>query len=433
MPEVSADVDTASWRRFLLLWGSQTASMTAGGLTYFALGIWVFQQTGSATAFALMTIATTLPGVLALPLAGSLSDRFGGRLSLIASDVGSATVGLAIAAFFYFDVVSTWSLCALLGIGSVLASLHWPAYTSVTSELAQGPQLPRAASMMQFGYVGHHVLAPVVAPSILAIAGVSGILAIDVVSFAIASVAILLLLRPRRRVSKKPRSVREEFGEAWAAVRERELLPLAAYVAATYLFGGTVVALSTPLVITIAGPQTAGIVLGVMGVGMIVGTTSSSVFVKSSGGTRRLLGFDRAMAIAMLMAGVAASPTLIAVAGFLFLFGLGGHMGEEQALWQVRIPLALQGRAFALKRMLTFGALPLSYALAGPLADYVLEPLMADQGALAHSAGSLIGTGPGRGMALLLMLAGVGKLLVIFLAARSTRLRALNAAPSERE
>ncbi len=45
--------------------------------------------------------------------------------------------------------------------------------------------------------------------------------------------------------------------------------------------------------------------------------------------------------------------------------------------------------------------------MAGPLADRVMEPAMASGGSLAPVFGWLVGTGPGSGMALIFVLAGL--------------------------
>ena len=49
---------------FLVVWLGQLVSLTGSQLTGFALGVWVYQQTGSATQFALISVATVLPFVL---------------------------------------------------------------------------------------------------------------------------------------------------------------------------------------------------------------------------------------------------------------------------------------------------------------------------------------------------------------------------------
>ncbi|MFI5495151.1 hypothetical protein [Actinoplanes sp. NPDC051859] len=51
--------------------------------------------------------------------------------------------------------------------------------------------------------------------------------------------------------------------------------------------------------------------------------------------------------------------------------------------------------------------MPLGYAVIGPAADRWCAPLLAPDGALADSLGPLVGTGPGRGLALIILLSGL--------------------------
>jgi DHA3 family macrolide efflux protein-like MFS transporter len=61
--------------------------------------------------------------------------------------------------------------------------------------------------------------------------------------------------------------------------------------------------------------------------------------------------------------------------------------------------------------------------LCGPLAEEVFEPLMAPGGALAGTVGQAIGTGTGRGIALLFMVLGGLTLINAALAWLSPRVR----------
>lgn len=51
--------------------------------------------------------------------------------------------------------------------------------------------------------------------------------------------------------------------------------------------------------------------------------------------------------------------------------------------------------------MISWSTLPLAYLVAGPLADYIFEPLLTPDGLLADSVGRIIGVGAGRGIGLL--------------------------------
>jgi MFS transporter, DHA3 family, macrolide efflux protein len=81
--------------------------------------------------------------------------------------------------------------------------------------------------------------------------------------------------------------------------------------------------------------------------------------------------------------------------------------GSSQALWQSKVAPDVQGRVFAARRMMGQFTKPLAMLMAGPLADYFFEPAMQKGRLLAPFFGSLVGTGPGAGMALMFVIFGV--------------------------
>ena len=417
--------ETQGWGRFAAIWAPQTLALTGRGLTTFALGVWVYQRTQSATLFALLQVIAILPSIVAAPLIGWAVDRLGARKALLIADGAAVLVVIALEAAFLNGAPSTAVLYVILMIGGALTCLAWPAYTALVTLLAPPQHLARAAALMQLGFAGQQVVAPAVAGLLLGGVGIGGILAVDLSLSLVALISLLLL--PVQTPAIRDAQWWQDIREAWQMIGERGLFRLAAYIFMTYLPGGFVVALSTPLVLSIAGPEALGLVLTVMGAGMLAGALVASGLAKAEGGIRRLRRYDIVLVIAMLSAGLATTPTRVAVLGFIFLFGLAGIMAEEQAVWQVRVPAAAQGRVFALRRAITWASLPVSYAIAGPLADSVFTPALSAGGALFASIGPMFGTGPGRGIALLLMCAGVAKAAVVLAGAADLKLKRLDA------
>ena len=69
---------------------------------------------------------------------------------------------------------------------------------------------------------------------------------------------------------------------------------------------------------------------------------------------------------------------------------------------------------------------PLAYLTVGPLVDYVFEPLMRAEGPLAGTiVGQVLGTGPGRGIGLMYIVAGVAVITISGLAYMYPRIRHL--------
>src|SRR5512142_2579964 len=88
-------------RSFFTIWFGQSISLIGSGLTGFALGIWVYQRTGSVTEFALISLFTTLPAIVFSPMAGALVDRWDRRRAMILSDSGAGACTLTIALLLF--------------------------------------------------------------------------------------------------------------------------------------------------------------------------------------------------------------------------------------------------------------------------------------------------------------------------------------------
>lgn len=112
------------------------------------------------------------------------------------------------------------------------------------------------------------------------------------------------------------------------------------------------------------------------------------------------------------------SVPLVGAAAFLFSVCTISIFVIIQTIWQTQIPRAIQGRAFAMRRLIGWSTLPVAYLAAGPLADKVFTPLLMPKGLLAPSVGLLIGTGQGRGIALLFVVMGAVMITAICLARR---------------
>jgi hypothetical protein len=80
---------------------------------------------------------------------------------------------------------------------------------------------------------------------------------------------------------------------------------------------------------------------------------------------------------------------------------------SNQAIWQSKVAPDLQGRVFAIRRLIAWFVTPIATLLAGPLADYVLEPAMRQSRASIEALGWLVGSGPGAGMALMFVFCGI--------------------------
>jgi MFS transporter, DHA3 family, multidrug efflux protein len=98
----------------------------------------------------------------------------------------------------------------------------------------------------------------------------------------------------------------------------------------------------------------------------------------------------------------------------------------EQTIVQKVVPLERQGRVFGFAQSVEQAASPVTAFIIGPIAQYIFIPFMTT-GKGVDLIGGWFGTGTGRGLALVFMIAGVLGLAMTLLARRSRSYRLLSA------
>ena len=398
-------------RTFATVWTGQLVSMIGTALTDFGVGVWVYQKTGSATAFALILLFTVLPGIVISPIAGALVDRWDRRRVMVLADTGAAVSTLIIAVLLVADRLEVWHICVAVAIAGTLRAFQWPAWSATTSLLVPEEHLGRASGMMNFARSASQVVGPLLAGVLVGTIGLEGVILIDFATFGIA-VLTLLAVRfpptPRTAEGAAARgSLLREAAYGWQYIwRNVALRWHLGYFAVFNLGLAFTWVLFPPLVLSFSTPAALGTVGASVGLGAVIG----SVVMTAWGGPKRRVGGILATGVllgaCLIVMGLRPWVPLIAVAVFGITFGIPVINGCFMRLWQPRIAPDVQGRAFAAIQVIVWSIEPVVYLAAGPLADRVFRPLLVEGGPLAPSLGPVFGVGPGRGIGLMLALVG---------------------------
>jgi len=411
-------------KTFFVVWSGQLVSIVGSSLTGFALSIWVYQQSGSVTLLALVMLAATVPGIIIAPFAGALVDRWDRRLTMMGGDgVAGLATGLVAVLLFMGDLHLAW-VFVLVIVGSIGNSFQEPAWTASIPMLVPKQHLGRANGLAQTGQAVGNLVAPAIAGALLTLFGLKAVLLIDFTTFlfAVTTVALVRIPSPKRTPSET--SVRSEALDGWRYVRDRRgLLGLLFLMAALNFEFGFANILFIPLFLSFTNELVFGSVMSIAGAGMLIGT----VVMGTWGGPRqRVRGLALLLSVAGLalcVVGLRAAVVPAAAGMFALMLLIPIVNGTSTTLWQMKVDLDMQGRVFALRRMMAMIATPVSYLLAGPLADNVFEPLMS--GPLADSVGRVIGVGDGRGIGLLFIVMGLLLVLTMVFAYAMPRIRNL--------
>ena len=417
-------------RAFVPIWLGQVVSGFGSNVGGFALGVWVFNRTGSATQLGLIAFFGALPGLLLSPLTGALIDRWDRRRTLIVSDLAAALGTVTIAALLYFDSLEVWHIYILIAFMTTAGTFQRPALVTSIPLLVPRAQLARATGMGQAGAAVSDIAAPMLAGFLLLSIGLEGIMLFDFATFVIGVLPLLWISIPRPAVSAEGAAVRgsllKEARLGWTYIARRPgLVGILLVIAITNMSLGMVLVLLAPLVLSFASSAVLGTINSVASVGLLVGAVGISTFGIPSRKVATILGLLVFRGLMFVVAGLQASPLLITVAAFLFLCSNPLITTANQVLWQTKVPPDLHGRVLAVRNLVGSAMLPLAYLVGGPLADRVFEPLLAPGGALAGSVGQVIGVGPGRGVAFLLIVLGAFAILAALAAALFPALRNL--------
>jgi MFS transporter, DHA3 family, macrolide efflux protein len=429
--------EPSGFRAFAILWSGQFASLAGSGLSNFALGVYAYLHTGSVTTLGLVYALAYLPFVLASPFTGPLVDRWGPRRALVVSNVGASVVMLALAASLAAGSFAVWHLYIVVACIAALGALEMPAFESAIPALVGRRQLGRANGMRMLAEGTSRLVAPVAAGFLLLAIHLSGVILMDCVSYAVALLSLAAVRIPRYLESADaaapraatPSNLLHDFGQAWHYITARRaLVALLVFTALVNFCGGFVQLLITPLVLALGSPATLGTVLSAAGTGMVVASLAMSVW----GGPRRrrvdaILWFSLLMGVAMIAGALRPDTALIAAAGFMVLGSSAIVITCNQLIWQTKIEPRLLGRTMALLGIAFSAPQLLAYALAGVAADRIFVPLAGRDEVRSPVLRVLVGNGPGRGFALLIMLMGVLIAACVLGGALYPRLRRLDA------
>ncbi|XXX81464.1 MFS transporter [Sorangium sp. So ce134] len=412
------DAASQRMRGFYLTWFGLMISQLGSGLTSFALSVWAYQETGSATTLTFILFFSTIPAVATLPVAGALVDRWDRRRALMLSEAGASLTPLVLAALLAAGRLETWHIYLVVTASACLRAFQFPAFSAATTLLVPKEQLGRASGMAQLGLGLAQLLSPVLGGALLTQIGLRGVFLVDAVSFAVPLALLSFVRIPRPAASASGRAGRgalaSEIAYGFRYILARPgLIALLLLIGIGNYLGCAVVALAPPLVLSFADARVLGIVMSVAGVGMLASAVVMSVW---RGPQRRINAVFVGLlltAVPTAVAGLAPSALLIGAAACVGTAGGPLLSATSQAIWQRKVPPDLQGRVFATRAMIATSFGPLAYATSGPLADYVFNPLLVEGGPLAASVGQLLGVGPARGIGLLFVVLGaVGALCV---------------------
>lgn len=418
--------DNKKFQTFFIIWLGQLVSRLGTAVTRFALLIWAYQQSDSATAVALLGFFAFVPMIIVSPFAGVWVDRLDRRKIMLLADAGAGAATLVLLILFTSGQLQLWHLYLLEALAGLFESFQGPAYTALISQLLPKEQYTRASGLRSIADDGGHLIAPFLAGFLMVQTGISSVLLVDLLTLVLAVGSLLLVknhLPPKRQTAPKKsgrlaalptlqtsfRHFRQEMKDGFLYIRQRPGLLglLLIYSSLNFIDSLTWLSLLPVMILARSGGSELALaqVQGTFGAAGIAGGILMTVW---GGPKRKIHGALLAPAMSFIFGGV-----IIAVGRSTAVWMLGAALamifvpilvGSKQAIWQSKVAPGIQGRVFALQNTMGQAMIPLGMLLGGLLADSWFEPAMMPGGPLVPLFAPIVGSGPGAGMAVLFLI-----------------------------
>lgn len=428
---INSQDEKRSFPYFIVIWFGDFISTVGSGLTAFVLGIYAFQITKQATASSMVVLFTFLPAFLLRPIGGVIADRIDRGFLMIFGNLGSA---LGIGLIILLMTIAPHNLLMIypgIAVSSVFFALQNPAFKALVSDFVPKELYAKAGGLMQLSNSAQFLVAPIIAGYLMGTMAVRYILYIDVATFLVAVVAILIVkckfklnIRP---IKKSHSSFFKEIVEGFTAITDnRGVLLLLILLSLILFYVGLFQSLLTPMALSFTNAKALGVSQSTCAVGMLVSSFIVGVF-----GIRR--NYSKILSISLCIMGfsfsfigIVANIWAIIIPGFIFFAVLPYINSSIDVLIRKNISNEKQGRVWSLISVITYFGSIIAYSIAGFLADKIFNPLFLSGGAFANNLGHIFGIGPGRGIAFIFFMSGIFVMLLATIIFRSKSIYALD-------
>lgn len=397
------------YSKFLLIWVGQFISIIGTGLTIFSLGVYVYQQTNTASSYVFILICALLPPMLLKPYGGVLADRHDRRLMMVFGDLG-ATLGLLFIFFMMMNGnIEIWHIYLGIAISSIFSAFQEPAYKALVTDLLPETQYAKASGLMQLASSAQYLISPFLAGLLLSVIDIKFIFLIDISTLLISSSIVIwvrnilggiTIKHPEQNIMADLREGIQEFSKS------RGVVHLVITTMLVLFFVGLLQSLIIPMLLNLTTVKIVGISQSICASGIILG----SLFIGLFGSKHKHVII---LSVSLFLSGIffaglgfSTNIVLITLAGFLFFATLPFINTSIEVLIRKNIENRKQGRVWSIISMVTYLGSVIAFLVAGFLADHVFNPLLEVDGLLAGTAGSIIGVGEGRGIALMFVISG---------------------------
>ena len=360
-------------RQFRLIWLIGAATNTLRWLEILAVGVVVFDITGSPFQVAFMVILRFLPMALIGAFTGVFAERFNRRLFQIRSLGFMMTASIVLTLLVLGGYLNLW----IIGVSVVLNGLFWttdnPIRRTLLGEVVQPAQIGIAMSLDTVTNSTTRFLGPLVGGIFLEFAGLEGVFLVGAILYASAlGLALLVHTVPGKQVQGRG-SIFSFLNDGIRVLQTNRVLVGVLAITVIYNVWAFPFVSMIPVIgkdVLGLSPLSVGLLVSAEGAGTLIGALLV-LLTRSAAHYRRLYTFGLSISLAMALI-YSQMGAFVPSGVFLALEGIGAGLfaAMQAALVLLNTPSQMRSRMMGLLSVCV-GLCALGFLHIGLLADWV--------------------------------------------------------------
>jgi MFS family permease len=377
-------------------------------MSFFAIGVWIFETTGKASALSTVLFVVAIVGVITGPFGGVLADRFPRKQLIITFDLTIASLMCVIGYLALNDILTLTLLIPFALAFGIFEIAHWTTWSAFLGDVVKKHEVTKVSALFESAEAISVLIGPIGGAFIYSFFGLPGVILFDVVTCFIGIATITLFKSKKVELKNKLnfKNIYFDLVEAynWLKKQKGLLTLVLIFSIGNFLWGFTSVLLPA-MILSFTDAKGLGIVESSVGIAFLFGSIISLRLSNWLQGNLKVAIYCGLLGgLSLILGSVRPSIILLCIHGVI-----GGVSGTVQytvssGAWLAITTEDIRGRALALRGTIAQMLRPLGVVIAGPLGDYLeftFYPANTDFLSL------LVGSGPGRGYAFLFFLVGV--------------------------
>jgi MFS family permease len=368
-------------------WIGNTVSLLGDQFYIVALPWLVLQLTGSSLVLGTILMVAAIPRAALMLVGGAATDRLSARYVLICTTTVRMLLVGVVTVLVWLHVIRLWQLYVLTFAFGVADAFALPAGPALVPTLVEPSQFQPANALLGGSAVMTGMVGPAPAGLIIKFWGIASALFFDTLSFLAAIVALIKVPEPPKipHPSGTRPSMLHSIAEGLRAVKNDSALLFLMVIFAMLnmcLSGPVAIGLAALAKFRFGSAAAFGTFLSCFSGGMLGGMALGGMVKRPRRRGLQFIGLG--VLCGMELLGIGLYQKFAVIATLLAVMGLGaGFVNVQFSSWiQLRVERAMLGRVMSVLMFAAIGLIPVSYAIAGVVAQWSLPWLFGGAGAI---------------------------------------------------